>query len=79
VLITGGRFHPFFHSEHRHMEALRKVYPWATMQIHPDTAGELGIADREWVWIETQHGRVMQKVQLLEGVDRLLVNAQHGW
>ncbi|MBI5017607.1 MAG: molybdopterin-dependent oxidoreductase [Deltaproteobacteria bacterium] len=79
ILITGGRFHPFFHSEHRQVETLRKYYPWATMQIHPDTAAEVGVADDDWVWIETQHGRVMQKVQVFEGVDRRVVHAQHGW
>ena len=38
VLITDGRFHPFFHSEHRVAETPRKGYPRATLQIRPDTA-----------------------------------------
>jgi anaerobic selenocysteine-containing dehydrogenase len=79
ILITGGRFHPFFHSEHRQVESLRKRYPWAKMQIHPDTARELGLAEDDWVWIETQHGRVMQKVILDSGLDPRVVHAQHGW
>jgi anaerobic selenocysteine-containing dehydrogenase len=79
ILITGGRFHPFFHSEHRQIEKLRKRYPWATMQIHPETAKELGLVDGDWAWIETQHGRVMQKVQTFEGIDPRVVHGQHGW
>jgi len=79
VLITGGRFHPFFHSEHRQVESLRKRYPWAKMQINPETAKELGIKDDDWVWIETQHGRVMQKVIIDKGIDPRVVHAQHGW
>jgi len=79
ILITGGRFHPFFHSEHRQIEKLRKRYPWATMQIHPDTAKELGLVDGDWAWIETQHGRVMQKVQTFEGIDPRVMHGQHGW
>jgi anaerobic selenocysteine-containing dehydrogenase len=79
ILITGGRFHPFFHSEHRQIDKLRKRYPWAKMQIHPDTAKEIGIADGDWVWIETQHGRVMQKVDIFEDIDPKVVHAQHGW
>jgi len=79
ILITGGRFHPFFHSEHRQVETLRKRYPWAKMQIHPDTAKELGIKEDDWVWIETQHGRVMQKVIIDRDLDPRVVHAQHGW
>jgi anaerobic selenocysteine-containing dehydrogenase len=79
ILITGGRFHPFFHSEHRQIEALRKRYPWAIVQIHPDTAKDLGLADGDWAWIETQHGRVMQKVQTFKDIDPRVVHAQHGW
>ena len=79
VLITGGRFHPFFHSEHRQVESLRKRYPWAKMQINPETAKELGLKDDDWVWIETQHGRVMQKVIIDKGIDPRVVHAQHGW
>jgi anaerobic selenocysteine-containing dehydrogenase len=79
ILITGGRFHPFFHSEHRQIDKLRKRYPWAKMQIHPDTAADIGIAEGDWVWIETQHGRVMQKVEIFEDIDPRVVHAQHGW
>ena len=49
------------------------------MQIHPDTAEEIGIAEGDWVWIETQHGRVMQKVEIFKGIDPKVVHAQHGW
>jgi anaerobic selenocysteine-containing dehydrogenase len=79
VLITGGRFHPFFHSEHRQVETLRKRYPWATMQIHPDTAKDLDLKDGDWAWIETQHGRVMQKVKTDKDLDPRVVHGQHGW
>jgi anaerobic selenocysteine-containing dehydrogenase len=79
ILITGGRFHPFFHSEHRQIDKLRKRYPWAKMQLNPDTAKELGLAEGDWAWVETQHGRVMQKVQIFEDIDPRVVHAQHGW
>jgi len=79
ILITGGRFHPFFHSEHRQVESLRKLYPWAKMQIHPDTAKELGLKEGDWVWIETQHGRVMQKIMMDKDLDPRVVHGQHGW
>ncbi|MEW5909905.1 MAG: molybdopterin dinucleotide binding domain-containing protein, partial [Thermodesulfobacteriota bacterium] len=79
ILITGGRFHPFFHSEHRQVESLRNRYPWPVMEIHPETAAESGLKDGDWAWIETQHGRVMQKVKTLSSMDPRVVHGQHGW
>jgi anaerobic selenocysteine-containing dehydrogenase len=49
------------------------------MQLHPDTAKELGLAEGDWAWVETQHGRVMQKVEIFEDIDPKVVHAQHGW
>jgi anaerobic selenocysteine-containing dehydrogenase len=35
-----------------------------TVQINPETAGKLGIADGDWVWIESPRGKVRQKARL---------------
>jgi len=79
ILITGGRHQPYYHSEHRHNEALRKMHPDPIMQIHPDTAKGLKIADGEWVWIETPWGKIEQRCCLFEGIDPRVVHVQHGW
>jgi len=79
ILITGGRHLPFYHSEHRQIDSLRKMHPEPLMQINPDTASELGIREGDWVWIETPRGRVRQKCQYFDGIDPRVVHAQHGW
>ena len=79
ILTTGGRHQPFYHSEHRQVKSMRKMHPHPIMQIHPDTAKELGIKDGDWVWIESPRGRVKQKCQVFEGIDPRVVHAQHGW
>lgn len=79
MLITGGRFQPYFHSEMRHIPSLRKRYPQPKMQIHPDTAAKLGIAEGDWVWIESPRGRVRQIATLFDGISPEVVHAQHGW
>ena len=79
VLITGGRFLPYFHSEHRQIEALRKVYPWPRMEVHPEAAQDLGIGEGDWVWIETKMGRTMQKARITDGIHPRVVHVQHGW
>jgi thiosulfate reductase/polysulfide reductase chain A len=79
ILITGGRHLPYYHSEHRQVKAMRKMHPDPLMQIHPDTAEELGIQNGDWVWIESPRGKIRQKCQIFEGIDPRVVHAQHGW
>jgi len=79
ILITGGRHLPFYHSEHRQIDSLRKMHPNPLVQINPKTASEMGISDGDWVWIETPRGRVKQKCQFFDGIDPRVVHAQHGW
>jgi thiosulfate reductase/polysulfide reductase chain A len=79
ILITGGRHLPYYHSEHRQVQSMRKMHPDPIMQIHPVTAAKLGIRDGDWVWIESPRGRIKQKCRTFEGIDPRVVQAQHGW
>jgi len=79
ILITGGRFLPYFHSEHRQMESVRKLHPDPLVQIHPETAKGLGLEDGDWVWIKTLRGTVKMKCTYFEGIDPRVVHAEHGW
>ena len=79
ILITGGRHQPYYHSEYRQVKSMRKMHPDPIMQIHPEPAGELGIEDGDWVWIESPRGKVRQKCKIFDGIDPRVVHAQHGW
>ncbi len=79
VLTTGGRKNTFFHSEHRQIDRLREINPWPTVEINPETAAELGIADGEWVWIENWIGRVKSMADVSESVKPGVVHEHHGW
>jgi anaerobic selenocysteine-containing dehydrogenase len=79
ILITGVRTKPFFHSELRQIPALRRANPDPLVEIHPDTAHSLGIADGDWIWIETPVARVQLKARLWKGVAPDVVSAQHAW
>jgi len=78
-LSTGGRLSCYFHSQYRQIPWLREIQPYPLVQIHPDTAGELGIKDGDWVWIETLRGRIKQKAKLFAGIDPRVVIAQASW
>ncbi len=52
---------------------LRQITNSNRLFIHPETADDLGIADDEWVWIESHLGRVKGQVKLMAGVNRQTV------
>ena len=80
ILNTGGRFMPMYHSEFRQWGiGAREKHPDPLMDIHPETARELGINDGDWAYIETRRGRIKQKARLNPGILRNVVNAEHGW
>jgi anaerobic selenocysteine-containing dehydrogenase len=79
ILSAGGRQPYYFHSQYRQVPWLRERQPYPIVQIHPRTADELGIREGEWVWIETQRGRVRQVAQLFPGMDPRVVMAQASW
>ncbi len=49
------------------------------MELHTDTAAKYGIADGDWVWIETRRGRITQKALVTDGIDPRVVNCAMGW
>lgn len=79
ILITGGRFLPMYHSEHRQVDGWRRQHPDPIVQINPKTASKLGIADGDWAWIETPRGRIRQRCRYFAGIDPRVVHAEHGW
>lgn len=79
ILITGSRLREYQHGEHRHYKAVRKTHPWPTVEIHPETARKLGIADEDWVYVETPLGRVRQRARVTEGIDPRVVHAEAYW
>ena len=56
TLQTGLREKTYHHSRFREQAWARKVSPDPLLRIHPDTAQLLGIADGDWVKVETPRG-----------------------
>jgi len=79
MLITGGRFTPYFHSDHRQIESMRKKRPYPLVQVHPETATKMDIKDGDWVWIETLRGKIKMKCLYFDGIDPRVVHTEHGW
>jgi len=79
ILITGARQPGFFHSENRQVPWLRELHPDPVVELHPDAAAREGIADGDWVVIESPRGAIRQRAKLTEGIDPRVVSAQHAW
>ena len=58
---------------------MREFHPWPLCEINPEDAAALGIQDGDWVYLENQWGKVMQKAQVSAGILKGTVMAEHGW
>lgn len=79
ILITGVRQPGFFHSENRQIPWLRELHRDPMVEIHPETAAKEGIAEGDWVVIESRRGKVRQRARLSLGLDPRVVSAEHAW
>ena len=69
----------FFNAEHRMIPWLREIDPDPVVEIHPDTARELGIGNGEWVWVENWLGKQKFKAKVTLVVSPEMVMVPHGW
>ena len=79
ILVTTGRVKNYYFSCYRQIEVLRKRYPHPLLEIHPETALELGISDGDDVMVETPEGKIRQKAKLTDKIDPRVVHADSHW
>jgi len=79
ILISGPRVRYYIHSQLRNVEEMRRHHPNPLVQLHPDTAEGLGIADGGTVRVETVRGDVKMKAQLTPDILPQVVCIPHGW
>jgi anaerobic selenocysteine-containing dehydrogenase len=79
ILTTGGRNLIYYHSSHRNIPSLKKRSPDPELQIHPDTAHSLGIADGEWVKLSSPRGTVDIRARFSDDLDPRVVHSPHGY
>lgn len=79
TLSVGNRNLYYTHSQHRQARSLSKIYPEPLTEIGPETAKQFGIADGDFIIVETNRGRVKMKVSVDERVAERVVLVPHGW
>ncbi len=79
VLTTGHRVMNYFRSELRQSDGLRKTHPDPLVELHPEAAAARGIADGDWVVVESPRGGVRMRAHVTDAVDPRVVSAEFGW
>ena len=79
TIINGARSYWYMLSDWRQVSEVRQRHPFPQLQIHPDTAGTLGLKEGDWAWIENDRGRILQKITLFDGLRRDVMHADGQW
>jgi len=79
ILTSGNRTPLYFHTEYRNLPWLRAIIPDPTVDIHPQTARDLGIKQGDWVRLETPRGSASMRANLTQGVHPKVIATVHGW
>jgi len=79
ILITGSRFLPMYHSEHRQIEKARQKMPNPLVSLNPETAADLGLVQGDWAIISTPLGKIRMQVEISEAIHPHMADLQHGW
>ncbi len=79
LILTSSKAAHYRHSSGRHISSLRNSHPDPVVEIHPETASQLGIKEGDWVYIETKRGKIKQKAKLSTRVDPRVVYVDYAW
>ena len=79
LVLTFFRLVQFCDEQHRHIPRLRRQVPEPFLEIHSHTATSTGIADGDWVVLETAMGRVRLKAKCNDALHPRVVATQYGW
>ncbi len=79
ILMTGCKTLPFFHSEGRQVERLRRLRPHPRLAVHPEATGRLGLAPGDSVRVVTPAGEAVFVLFPDPGLPQDVVQADHGW
>jgi anaerobic selenocysteine-containing dehydrogenase len=79
LILTSAKATLFCQSPHRALPSLRKRAPHPEVELHPAAARVRGVANGDWVSIETPEGSVRARARLNGDLDPRVVIGEHGW
>ncbi|AYF77760.1 molybdopterin dinucleotide-binding protein [Nocardia yunnanensis] len=79
LVLTCAKNGYFCHSQHRHLNSLRRRSPHPRVDLNPETAAARGITDGRWVTVSTRLGSVRLRARLDASLHPGVVVAEYGW
>jgi anaerobic selenocysteine-containing dehydrogenase len=79
LVLTCAKPAVYCQTQHRSLPSLRRQALHPKVELHPQAARDRGVANGDWVAIETPEGRVRACAQLNDSLDPRVVVGQHGW
>ncbi len=74
--------HAYLLSQHSYLQDLpylRELQPYPWLKINPSTAKKYGIADGDWVRVESPYGWSKFKAEYFEGISPEVLMTKRGW
>jgi anaerobic selenocysteine-containing dehydrogenase len=79
LILTSAKSSLFCETQHRALPSLRKRAQYPEVELHPAAAQARGIAEGDWVAIETPEGSVRVRARLNASIDPRVVVGEHGF
>jgi len=79
LLMTNAKEDVYMLTGYKHVASLRNMKPEPIVEMHPETAKKMGLKEGEMVSIETNKGRIVQRLALDETLDPRIVVTSFGW
>jgi anaerobic selenocysteine-containing dehydrogenase len=79
LVMTNGRLPFFHHTTLRNNPEIRSIYPVPELWINPDTATLYGVSQGDWIWVESQRGKIQAKARVTGGIPPRVVYMERFW
>jgi anaerobic selenocysteine-containing dehydrogenase len=79
LVLTCAKPALFCQTQHRALPSLRRRALQPEVMLHPQTAARRGIAEGDWVSVETEAGAMRARARLNADIDPRVVVGEHGW
>jgi anaerobic selenocysteine-containing dehydrogenase len=79
LLLTASKPAAFTHGSYRSVPSLRKLVPEPGLEVNPTTAMSRGIADGDWVSLQTPKGAIRAKARYNTDLSPDIISGEEGW
>ena len=79
LLMTNAKEEVYMLTGYKHVASLRNMKPEPMVEMHPETAKKMGFNEGQLIYIETNKGRIIQRLALDDALDPRIVVISFGW